>query len=399
MKSLYVTYDGLLDPLGQSQVLPYLRRLHAAGHEFVILSFEKTRPAKEVDSLESELRSLGIRWDRLSFQHGAGGFLQRVLRGALRIRRLVREFQPEIVHLRGFVPAMMNTMSLQPKPHVYDFRSFAVEEWAECGKIRSGSLLHRVFRLIDRRAVASAAGLVVLEQSAADLMRRIYTLQAGVPLHVIRTSTDVTRYPRKQVADGRGMGPDRLRLVCLGGARYPYRPDLALRLVRELTRLGFPTSIDFINEGDHQPLAEAALAAGVAIDQVRIFAAKHADVPALLGEYDCGLFLCDTSPWRRVCSPTKLGEYLSAGLPVIALPGIDVIEAYAASTRCVTTVAVQELVEGLQLGTVQRLSEFVRAPGIASVCQDLAQHDFDLQSAGDKYVALYEQTARFIGQS
>ena len=40
-KVLYISYDGMTDPLGQSQVLPYLLELCKAGYSFTILSFEK----------------------------------------------------------------------------------------------------------------------------------------------------------------------------------------------------------------------------------------------------------------------------------------------------------------------------------------------------------------------
>jgi hypothetical protein len=40
MRSLFLTYDGLLSPLGQGQILPYLRGLQERGHAIHILSFE-----------------------------------------------------------------------------------------------------------------------------------------------------------------------------------------------------------------------------------------------------------------------------------------------------------------------------------------------------------------------
>ena len=40
-RALYITYDGLLDPLGQSQVQPYLCWLGQAGVRIWVLSFEK----------------------------------------------------------------------------------------------------------------------------------------------------------------------------------------------------------------------------------------------------------------------------------------------------------------------------------------------------------------------
>lgn len=396
MRSLYVSYDGLLDPLGQSQILPYLRRLRTAGHEFTILSFEKNRPAAEVEALERDLHTLGVAWRRLPFRHGAGGFLKRLVTGARWIRKLVCERRPDVVHLRGFVPALMNALSWHSTPHIYDFRSFAIEEWAECGKISSRSLAYRIFRRLDHRAVSTAAGLVVLEQPAEDLLRRTYRLRPGVPLQVIRTSTDVSRYPRKQSTHQAGAAYACLRFVSLGGARFPYRPDLTLLLVRGLQARGIPASIDFINEGDHEPLAQAAAAAGIAPEHVKIFAVNHAEVPKLLGNYDCGLFFCETSPWRRVCSPTKLGEYLGAGLPVVALPGIDVIDLYASVTACVTTVDATDLARSLDEATARRVVAFIRSADVVRRCQDLARRDFDLASAGEKYATLYADTARFV---
>ncbi len=38
---LYISYDGMTDPLGQSQVLPYLIGLSEQGYAFDLISFEK----------------------------------------------------------------------------------------------------------------------------------------------------------------------------------------------------------------------------------------------------------------------------------------------------------------------------------------------------------------------
>ena len=45
---LYITYDGLLEPLGQSQVLQYLKKL-AEYHEITLVSYERTADWAEVD--------------------------------------------------------------------------------------------------------------------------------------------------------------------------------------------------------------------------------------------------------------------------------------------------------------------------------------------------------------
>ncbi len=38
---LFVSYDGMTDPLGQSQVLPYIREISKSNYRYTLISFEK----------------------------------------------------------------------------------------------------------------------------------------------------------------------------------------------------------------------------------------------------------------------------------------------------------------------------------------------------------------------
>ena len=55
---LYISYDGVLEPLGESQVVSYLEKL-AADHAIALLTFEKP------EDLADEARRLAM-WRRLS---------------------------------------------------------------------------------------------------------------------------------------------------------------------------------------------------------------------------------------------------------------------------------------------------------------------------------------------
>jgi len=56
---LYVTYDGLSDPVSQSQVLPYLEKLSQNGISYHILSFEKKeRLAKNEDKIWEKIEKI-----------------------------------------------------------------------------------------------------------------------------------------------------------------------------------------------------------------------------------------------------------------------------------------------------------------------------------------------------
>ena len=65
---LYITYDGLLDPLGESQILPYLIGLRRNFKSLRIISFEKPYFSKKIILQKRRiLNTHKINWSPLVF--------------------------------------------------------------------------------------------------------------------------------------------------------------------------------------------------------------------------------------------------------------------------------------------------------------------------------------------
>src|SRR5688572_26455106 len=65
---LYISYDGMTDPLGQSQVLPYLVGLSQKGYKFSLISCEKPFLYKEKKAIiENICIDAGIEWHPISY--------------------------------------------------------------------------------------------------------------------------------------------------------------------------------------------------------------------------------------------------------------------------------------------------------------------------------------------
>lgn len=392
-KVLYFSYDGLLDPLGQSQIFPYIEKISATGHSLTIISHEKIDRSKEqIDLLEKKLRKIGVGWIRLVFRPGKWWTIKRFISGALLIRKLCQDLQPDFVHLRGFVPAVIFQLSHSKTPFLYDFRGFALGEWVDIGKLNPSSVLYRILNWLDQKAVKSASALVVLEEYAKQLLKNNYDVP-DVPLKVIRTCTDVKRYTKKKLQNKKKRP---LRFVFLGGARFPYRPDLALMLIKKLIQHGIDCNIDFINERDRSIIEKANDLIKVSKQKVRILRCEHSKIPDALAKYDCGIVMVETSYWRRVCSPTKTGEYLASGLPVLSLEGIDVLDDLSKRTDCVAKVFYEELLENFQDFRAHEILSFIRSIGIAHKCQTLAKAEFNMENAGKQYVQLYSEMEALI---
>jgi hypothetical protein len=65
----YVTVDSLTEGVGSSQIVPLMKQIASAGLSINLISFEKERTPH---SIESELESAGITWNRRELEPLAG---------------------------------------------------------------------------------------------------------------------------------------------------------------------------------------------------------------------------------------------------------------------------------------------------------------------------------------
>ena len=63
---LYLSYDGLTDSLGQSQILPYLLKL-SKSYYFTIISFEKKENNYLINNIFDIIKKTGIHWIPLTY--------------------------------------------------------------------------------------------------------------------------------------------------------------------------------------------------------------------------------------------------------------------------------------------------------------------------------------------
>ncbi len=68
MKVLYISYDGILEPLGQSQVLRYLEKL-SSKHQIHLISFEKPEDWQQTEkrlALKKQMQDTAIQLDTIA---------------------------------------------------------------------------------------------------------------------------------------------------------------------------------------------------------------------------------------------------------------------------------------------------------------------------------------------
>ena len=177
MSVLYLSYDGAMDPLGQSQVLPYVRGLAALGHRMKLVTFEKPAnlgdPAR-VNSLREELKEAGVDWSPLRYHRrwSLASTSYDVLQGVRTGLRIHESSGVKLVHARSYVAGLISSV-IAPRvgaPWIFDMRGFWVDERIGAGLWTDGSLVVRLARSMERRLLTRADALVHLTRQGAELV-------------------------------------------------------------------------------------------------------------------------------------------------------------------------------------------------------------------------------------
>ena len=244
---IYLSYDGVEEPLGQSQVLGYLTGL-AAEYEITLISFEKS--AELQGDLRQELAERGIEWRRLRY-HRRPPVLSTtfdVLAGQRALIRAARPHAPAVVHVRSYVPALMARWARSETGGklLFDIRGFWADERVEGGLWRPGGLLYRIAKRYERSFFGDADAIVTLTYSSVPQVRA-WAGERPVPIDVIPTCVDIKRFSGRPERAG---GP---HVVWSGSVGTWYRFDLAPRLAAALSLAA---------DGPHPPDRRSAPGAG-----------------------------------------------------------------------------------------------------------------------------------------
>jgi glycosyltransferase involved in cell wall biosynthesis len=189
--------------------------------------------------------------------------------------------------------------------------------------------------------------------------------------------TDLFRFApedRGRVRAALGVPPDCALLVYSGNlAKWQMVDEVFSLFAAARGRMAGPARLLVLTRGAPEAVRGRAAAQGLDGDAVHVAGVAHRDVPAYLSAADVGLLLREDIIVNRVASPTKLGEYLACGLPVVTTPVAAHWRAHRADPSCFL------IVEGRNPGAdAAALAEFigrVRAehPAWRARCRALAE--------------------------
>jgi len=401
---LFISYNGMLDPLGQTQVIPYLRELAKRGVKFTLLSFERDKAftpegVRKCKELREKLQADRIEWHWLRYHQrpSVPATIYDVLAGIRKASSLVRRNRIEMVHARAHIPATI-AVALKRRfgtKMIFDLRGLMAEEYVDAEHWREGGLPYRLTKAAERRILAATDGIVTMTKRIWPIIKEWQGLRGRAVHHeVIPCCADLSLFKFSDVDRERrrnelGLG-DQFTVVYSGSLDGWYLTEKMVDFFATLLKGNPKAHLLWLTNGSADRVRELMRSRHVETNNFSVLSVAPAEVPSYLAAADAGLSFIKRCFSKLASSPTKNGEYLACGLPLVINAGVGDSDALIDDWNA--GVLIEEFTADEFAEAGRAIEAMVARPEVRQHARSVAEQLFDLNTIGtERYVSLYQR--------
>ena len=369
MKTFDVTYlsvDSIQEGVGSSQITPLVLGLAMKGKTVCLITFEKVKPPNE---LLEKFSKAGVVWIVKDFgKPGAIG-------GIIRLNSLRRSIPNSLViHGRSDIATAAGIWSRIKAPVLWDVRSLWSDQRLLIGTAGWSRITARGARVLEDVAAKNSVAMSTLTAAVVPILedrhKRIPMIRDVIPTCVQTSKFLPSPMPKGQIT------------CLLSGTFNNYYDIDRTREILEVLRKKINIRIIWARAGE-SPLEMLGVGEDV------IISASHSEMPKIVRESHFGIAICkhDGLDSLSAAVPTKIGEFLASGRPVIVSSGIGDLDQMLSSTK--TGVIIHHRDSLNEVG--QRIDEIISDPKTPGRCRELAMDHFDMEKSIDRYLDIYER--------
>jgi glycosyltransferase involved in cell wall biosynthesis len=337
---LYLSYDGMTDPLGQSQVLPYLKGLVREGYQFHLISFEKQERFEQFRStIQAICDEAGIVWHPLTYTKKPP--LLSTVYDVQRMKRLAYQLHGKhsfsIVHCRSYISALVG-MGMKRKfgtKFLFDMRGFWADERIDGGIWNlSNPIFKTVYNYFKRKELAffSEADYVIsLTTNGKEEIESWKVFKGNPPkIEVIPCCADLDLFDPKKI-DPSKLAEKRKELQIsetakilgyVGSIGTWYMLPEMLDCFKVLKEKDPQYKFLFVTGENPNSILDAAKERSIDPSDLIIRSCLHKEVPLYISLFDVSVFFIRPTYSKKASSPTKQGEIMAMGIPLICNAGV-----------------------------------------------------------------------------
>lgn len=395
----------MTDPLGQSQVIPYIIGLTAHGHQFHLISFEKEgRFLKREQHINAIMTEHNIVWHPIRYTKSPPvvSTMYDLYQMRKKAHMLHGNFHFDLVHCRSYISALVGLWLKKALniPFLFDMRGFWPDERVDGGlwnlKNPIYKLVYRFFKQKEIEFLKNAAATISLTNKAKLELIDIHESIKGLnnKIFVIPCCADTTLFSKNKVDHSiveshksrLGLAGSFPIIVYLGSIGTWYMLEEMLDFFSEFKNTYKQAKFVFITPDKPEFILQKAKEKSIQEEELRIFVATREELPSLLALADLSIFFIRPSYSKMASSPTKQGELMSMGIPVICNSGVgdtdEIVKKYN-SGILIKDFALEDYQSAIM--QLEKWDKFDKKFITAG-----AQDYFSLEKGVEKYQAVYQ---------
>jgi len=407
--TFYICYFGIREPLVQTQVLPYLRQLQSENLRVSLLTFEpnlhRAWTANQLAQQRAALSAEGLTWHYLPYHKWPSlpATIYDMAAGAWTILGIMRREGVDILHARNHVPAVMSAVARKFRGGhlVFDIRGFMPEEYTDAGVWPENGYLYRGLKTVERHLLRVSDAFVLLTERAREIVFPGCddADNLGRPIEVIPCCVDFARFDREQTSRESLRAElsltGRRVIVYLGSFGGWYMTDEMtdfLKVAHEQDRATFSM---ILTQSPRQLVIDRMSSLGIEPKDFLVTQVTPGEVPRYLKAANMAISFIKPCYSKQSSSPTKIAEYLAAGLPIVCNAGVGDLDKLIEGRR--VGALLREFTAPAYLNGLDEIEAMRYEENLAERLRGVAREEFDLVGVGrTRYRRLYERLVKRI---
>jgi glycosyltransferase involved in cell wall biosynthesis len=337
---LYISYDGMTDPLGQSQVLPYLCGLSEKGYAITLLSCEKPERYTQYRSIIEDIcLKAGINWQPIPYTSRPPvlSTIKDVRALQSKAFALHNEHQFKIVHCRSYISALIGQKMKRKfgTKFLFDMRGFWADERVDGELWNLNNPLYKTiysyFKRKEKEYLEQADHIISLTHLGKDEIHSWKKIKGQpVPISVIPCCVDTTLFnpaavvpeQQQQLLNKLHIPSGSLVIGYVGSIGTWYMLDEMLQFFKIFKQKNSEAIILFVTTEPESMVREAAVKLGIDAAAIIVQPAARKEVPLYISIMNYSLFFIKPRFSKKASSPTKQGEIMAMGIPTLCNTGV-----------------------------------------------------------------------------
>ena len=390
-KILYISYDGILEPLGHSQVLKYIEFL-SKDFDVTLVSFEKIKGSMDKQEfLEMQKYCLQekIHWKPRRYHQGLPLFSHLVNFFSIfyaPFMELIKN-RHQIVHIRSYMPGLgMPLFKLFfDFKLVFDIRGFWADEKVDRLGWSTNSLKYKFFKALEVKLFKQASIIVTLTRSSKEFIQDKFNKLPN-DVRVVRTCVDFTEFN----TDKRALMPydfhRKLVIGYLGSIDTAYDFNLFLRLIKDLESRDLKIKLKILSKTTPEIVIKYLEGNNLSDLEHEVLFLKRHELSSVINQFDLLGFALKPSFSLIASMPTKIAESLACGTPIICNNFNDDIKDMVERNKIGV---LHDFSKNLHQENYEEIISIIQDAASSARCCKFSKENFSLELGVSQYVDIY----------